>query len=117
MFSPTTPRRRRRLPQILVGELQTQSKLLPDDVPVREEAVLALVDGVALGGWRTRPGSLRRLQSQFLLRGADDAATVAPDAGDSVGGKALREYSYATGTPIAATPQFDGGGSEGGMFL
>ena len=27
------------------------------------------------------------------------------DAGGSVGGKDIREYSYATGTPIAATPQ------------
>ena len=27
------------------------------------------------------------------------------DAGGSVGGKVLCEYSYAAGTPIAATPQ------------
>ena len=43
--------------------------------------------------------------SHFLVRGADDAAAAPADAKVSVGGKVLREYSYATGTPIAATPQ------------
>ena len=48
---------------------------------------------------------MRRLQSLFLVRGADDAAAVAPaDAKVSVGGKVLREYSYADGA-VAATPQ------------
>ena len=58
---------------------------------------------------------MRRLQSHFLVRGADDAAAVAPaDAKVSVGGKDLREYSYPTDTPIAAT-KFDV--TEGGVFL
>ena len=60
------------------------------------------------------PDSLRRLQSRFLVRGADDAATAA-DAGGSVGGKALREHSYADDA-VAATPQVLTL-EEGGVFL
>ena len=53
-----------------------------------------------------RPDSLRRLRSHSLVRGADAAATAArPTQGGSVGGDIRREHSYATDTPIAATPQ------------
>ena len=58
--------------------------------------------------WRGSIPPKRRLQGHFLVRGADDAATVAPPMRGpvvSVGEKVLREYTYAAGTPIAATPQ------------
>ena len=50
-----------------------------------------------------------------MVRGADDAAAAPADAKVPVGGKALREYSYATGTPIAATPSLTE--ERGGVFV
>ena len=59
---------------------------------------------MAVGGSRTRTDSFRQLQSRFLVRGADDAARPMRGPEVSVGGKVLREYSYADGA-VAATPQ------------
>ena len=53
-------------------------------------------------GSRTRRGTLRRLQRHSRVRGADDAASVAPaDAGVPVGGKVLRAPPP---TPPAPSP-------------